>query len=136
MWDGFVPGGDRMLGWHISVYRQADGGASPATAESVRGERVAVWQTGLGGLDWVYELVEAGRALHLGDNGYPYWYTATAENLIPRIEAGPPEANLVWRYDEGDILTDKWEGKTVIDRAATAACRPDEWMLIEAWDES
>lgn len=125
-----------MLGWHISVYRQADGGAAPATAESGRGARVAVWQTGLGGLDWFDKLVKADKALDLGGNGYPYWYTASAENLVPQIEDGPPLAREVWIYDEHDILTDKWEGKTVIDREALASCRPDEWLLIEAWDES
>jgi hypothetical protein len=125
-----------MLGWHISIYRLADGGASPATAESGRGARVAVWQTGHGGLDWVDELVKAGRAVYLGGNGYPLWYTATAENLIPRIEDGPPEAHQAWVYGEHDILTDKWEGKTVVDHDTSAACRPDEWLLVEAWDES
>ena len=79
-----------MLGWHISIYRQADGGASPATTESIRSTRLAVWQTGLGGLDWVQELVQAGKAIDLGGNGYPCRYTAAAENLIPRIEDGPP----------------------------------------------
>jgi hypothetical protein len=33
-----------MLGWHASVYRQPDGGHSPATFESPEGERLAVWQ--------------------------------------------------------------------------------------------
>jgi hypothetical protein len=32
----------RMLGWHVSVYRQTDGGASPAAFESPEGTRVAV----------------------------------------------------------------------------------------------
>ncbi len=39
-------------------------------------------------------------------------------------------------YDPGDILTGKWEGKTVIDRAAAEQCRLDEWLLVTAWDES
>jgi len=28
------------------------------------------------------------------------------------------------------------KGKTVVDRAAAAGCRPDEWLLVEAWDDS
>lgn len=35
-----------------------------------------------------------------------------------------------------DILSEKWEGKTVVDRLAAAACREEEWLLVEAWDES
>lgn len=125
-----------MLGWHISIYRQADGGLSPATAESAKDIRLAVWQTGLGGLDWILELVEAGKAIDLGGNGYPCQYTATAENLLPRIIDEPPGALLVWASGADDIITEKWEGRTVIDHSAANDCRPDEWLLIVAWDES
>jgi len=97
---------------------------------------LAVWQTGLSGLDWVDELLKAGKAIDLGGHGYPCRYTATAENLIPRIVDEPPGARRIWTSGLGDILSEKWEGKTVIDRAAAACCRPDEWLLIEAWDES
>ena len=125
-----------MLGWHISVFRQTNGGASPAIAESQHGARLAVWQTGLGGLDWLEELVQAGKAISLGGSGYPCRYTATAEHLIPRIIETPPGARTVWVCGAGDIITDKWEGKTVIDREAAAQCHPSEWLLVEAWDES
>jgi hypothetical protein len=125
-----------MLGWHISVYRQTDGGSSPAGMQSPAGARLAVWQTGLDGLDWLEELVKAGKAIDLGGNGYPCRYTATAENIIPRIFYRPPEAREVWESDPLDVLTEKWEGKTVIDRIAAAACPADEWLLVEAWDES
>jgi hypothetical protein len=125
-----------MLGWHISIYRQTNDGSSSATVEPPEGTRLAVWQTGLGGLDWVQELVKANKAIDLGGNGYPCRYTATAQNLIPQIIGEPPGARRIWASGENDILTEKWEGKTVIDRAAIAACRPDEWLLIVAWDES
>jgi hypothetical protein len=46
-----------MLGWHISVFRQTDGGSSPATADSKEGGRLAVWQTDVDGLKWLDELV-------------------------------------------------------------------------------
>ncbi len=36
----------RMLGWHVSVYRQTDGGASPAAFESPEGTR------GTAAIDW------------------------------------------------------------------------------------
>ena len=125
-----------MLGWHISVYRQTDGGASPAAPESAHGIRLAVWQTGVGGLKWLDELVTAGKTMDLGGNGYPCRCTATAEHLIPCFVDGPPEAHRIWACGPHDILGDKWEGKTVIDRVAIADCRPDEWLLVEAWDES
>jgi hypothetical protein len=64
-----------MTGWHISVYRQTDKRASPATPASPRGERLAVWQTGDGGLGWIYGLVKEGKAIDLGGNGYPHRFT-------------------------------------------------------------
>ena len=71
------------LGWDVSVYRQTDGGTSPAIAESPEDTRLAVWQTGLGGLDWFDELVKAGKAIDVGGDGYPCRYTAMAANLGP-----------------------------------------------------
>jgi hypothetical protein len=125
-----------MLGWHISVYRQTDGGASPATFESAEGPRLAVWQADWHGLDWLLELAKSGKAIDLGGSGYPCRFTATAEHLIPQFVERPPRAYDNWLLGAGDVVTDKWEGKTVVDGAAAAQCRPDEWLLVEAWDES
>ena len=125
-----------MLGWYISVFRQTDGGSTPANRDAEEGPRLAVWQTGLGGLQWLDELVEAGNAINLGGNGYPYYYTAQAEHIISRVVAGPPLANRDWSVGEFDILLPGWEGKTVIDRAVTDDCRPGEWLIIIAFDES
>jgi hypothetical protein len=122
-----------MLGWNISVYRQTDGGLSPASPASARGERLAVWQTGHDGLDWIGALVEEGKAIALGGYGYPSWYTATATCLIPGLGR---RANEVWVTDPGDVVTEAWAGATVIDDAAVEACRPGEWLLVVAWDES
>src|SRR5689334_11844949 len=98
-----------MLGWHISVYRQKDGGLSPATAETLHGSRLAVWQTGLGGLDWLDELVETHKAVSLGENGgYPCRYTATADCLVPHIIDTPPQARRHWALGSGDIVDEKW----------------------------
>ena len=127
-----------MLGWGISVHKQKVGGESPATFLTPEGTRVAAWQTGIGGLDWLEELVRAGKAIDLGGNGYPCRYTARAQYLMSEIVDSPPMARDNWLCDPWDVITDadKWEGKTVVDRDAVALCRPDEWLLVEAWDES
>lgn len=122
-----------MLGFHVSVYRQADGGAAPATEKSREGTRLAVWQTGLGGLGWLEELTKAGKALVLSRTGYPTRYTGTAEHIIPGFAT---EARDTWVSGPSDVLTAKWDGQTVTDAAAVAACAPGEWLLVEAWDES
>lgn len=125
-----------MMGWHISVHRQANGGSAPAMADSKEGARIAVWQADLEGLEWLNELVADGKAIDLGGNGYPNHYTAKAEYLLPPIVDGPPEARRRWVCGPDDVLGAAWEGRTVIDRAVADDCRMDEWLLVVAWDES
>lgn len=124
------------LGWHISVYRQQNDGRAPASAGAACGNRLAVWQTGLGGLDWLNDLVKEQKAVSLGGNGYPTEYTARADHVLPRLLGEPPGAKARWTFDEGDVLLPEWLGKTTKDGEAMRACRPDEWLLIRAWDES
>lgn len=134
-----------VLGWNIGVYRLPnldalrDGEPDAQVlllAADAPGDRIAIWQTGLGGCDWIEELAAEGRAVDLGGNGYPSRYAATAAVLLPPILAGPPHANTHWSYGVGDILGPNWEGKTTINAHLAAACAPDEWLVVEAWDES
>jgi hypothetical protein len=125
-----------MLGRHITICRQAAGGETPASFETPRSTELAAWQTGIGGLDWIDALVEKGLAICLGGNGYPTEYTAKLEHLKATILEGPPYANEIWRFGPGDVLTDKWLGKTTIYHQAVADCDPEHWVLIQAWDES
>jgi hypothetical protein len=91
-----------------------------------------------GGLDWINELVVSARVRFLGGNGYPYLYAALAPDLLPIIMGGqgPPGAREPWVYDPGDVLGPKWAGRTVVERQVAETCAPDEWLLVEAWDES
>jgi hypothetical protein len=125
-----------MLGWHISVYRQASGGSVPGEYDSEQGPRLAVWQGDRWGLAWIDELVKAGQAIDLGGGGCPTWFTAQAEHLIPPILGGPPSAREIWTSGPDDVLTSQWAGKTVINHAVVDGCRADEWLLVVAWDES
>jgi hypothetical protein len=124
-----------MLGWHITIYRQAAGEETPAAFEAPTCNELAVWQTGIGGLDWIDELVDKGLAICLASNGYPTEYTARLEHVRATILEGPPCANDIWRFGPSDVLTDKWLGKTTI-YDALSECSPDEWVVIQAWDES
>jgi hypothetical protein len=67
--------------------------------------------------------VKDGKAIDLGGNGYPCFYTALAEQLIPRFIDRPPNGT-----ERGD--------PSVIDRSAALACPPNEWLLVVAWDMS
>lgn len=125
-----------MLGWNISVYKQQNDGATPASFGDAHGTCLAVWQTGLGGLDWINDLVKQQKAIDLGGNGYPLEFTVMTAHLKTQLLEGPPGAKALWTFDPGDILLPGWLGKTIKDLEALDACRPDEWLLIQAWDES
>jgi hypothetical protein len=63
-------------------------------------------------------------------------YTAQAAVLIPAIVTNPPMAQDTWTLQTGSIALEGWPGKTVIARTVIDVCRPDEWLLVVAWDES
>jgi hypothetical protein len=125
-----------MLGWHVSVYRSRTDGAGPGGGRG-GGERLAVWQGGLGCLDWVDRLIATGDAVSLGGDGYPLRYKGRASAVVPVVLDGPPGAHEVWPLAPEDVIDPaKWEGRTVVDRAVAEECDPDEWLIIEAFDES
>lgn len=124
------------LGWNISVYRQKSSGASPAVPGDAPGVELAIWQAGLSGLQWLDELISNKKAIQLAHSGYPGAYTAKAADVLPYLRGEPPDANPIWKSDPGDILTERWLGKTTKDQDAIDACPPEEWLFIEAWDES
>lgn len=125
-----------MLGWHITVYRQTAGEFAPAEFETTPGFRLAVWQTGLLGLHWIKALVKAGRVIDLGGNGYPYRYTAQVKEITQQILDGPPEAKVTWSREAFDNITEGWVGRTLVETDELKRCDPDEWLLIEVFDES
>jgi hypothetical protein len=118
-----------MLGWHFTIQKER-------RMEGLAPTKLAVWQTGIHGLDWVNQLVREEKVISLGGDGYPYYYKAQTKVLKPVVFGGPPYANAVWGFDHGDILLPGWQGKTCIDRSAWEACDPDEWLDIVVIDES
>ncbi|HMZ08212.1 MAG TPA: hypothetical protein PK078_11385 [Anaerolineales bacterium] len=124
-----------MLGWFICAYRQAGSRQLPATQTSAKGIELAKWQASLSGLDWIEALVKEKKVIFLGGNGYPLYYTASFKELQPFLK-NPPEARQTWAADPGDVLLPHWKGKTYIDQAGMDQCEPDEWLLVEVWDES
>ena len=101
------------LGWNITVYRQQSDGSEPASFGAKQGSELAVWQTGLDGLRWLDELCKKGHAIDLGGDGYPCEYSAKASHVTPHLL-----------------------GKTTTHSKTIDACRSDEWLIVQAWDQS
>lgn len=143
-----------MLGWHVSVYRLGDEGRLsgiadvPALLESltsneerhalrdslVKGEKMAVWQTGVFGLDWLSALEAEQRAIELPGDGYPDTFLLLARDLTPHILSGERKPHRVWHSRAADAMQPKWDGRKVVSVPAVGVCSPGEWLIVEAWD--
>lgn len=87
-------------------------------------------------MDWLEDLVASGSAVDLGGNGYPFRMTARAGAVLPVVRTGPPHANEHWIMGVGDIVDERWAGKTVYVPEVAEACSDDEWLMTMIWDES
>jgi len=56
--------------------------------------------------------------------------------LATAIRLGPPRHNGPPVFGEDYVLPGGWVGDFELDRAALAECRPDEELVVEAWDQS
>jgi hypothetical protein len=116
-----------MLGWKIYITQESSADKSKSLMS---------WSSGIGGLDWLDQLVKDGLAQDLGGNGYPSKYSAKASVLLPKVV--PVLPNYEGKFVIGDDYVleggEHWEIK--IDQSQIDACSPDETLLIEAWDES
>jgi hypothetical protein len=122
-----------MLGWDVLVYR------TDAKRPRDRPWEVAFarWSTGLGGLDWIRALVDAGLAQSLGDHGgYPCSYRMPARHLLAAIAHGLPAHDSPVVFGEDYVLPAGWNGDLHVDPLQVAACAPDDSLDIEAWDQS
>ncbi|WP_197379967.1 hypothetical protein [Mycolicibacterium mengxianglii] len=92
---------------------------------------MANWMVGLGGLDWIDQLIESGDAASLGgSSGYPSRFTVTACAALPLILKDPPPPGVPLPDGHGPTRG------AYINRALLAQCAPDEQLLVEAWDQS
>ena len=98
-------------GWGYNIYRQADGGATPATKASRKCHQLfSMMWTGRLDDSWLEILKKAGKALPISSDGQ---YTATARDVMDcsYFSDGDPYSSLL------------------------ATCRPDEWLIIDMWDD-
>ena len=123
-----------MLGWTIFISRLPDGGLVPAHADSMPGETLATWHTGIGGTRWINSLVETSEAIDLGGNGYPLKYTAPAGLLLPHVVRGWPK--IPDAPNDDSFAMAYGHSTPIINSEEMERCTEGEWLLVEAWDAS
>lgn len=121
-----------MLGWSVAIFRESD---SRLGHEERWGLRLASWTAGLGGLEWLDQLVSEGAASVEG-NGYPFHYTAKARALLPRFISGPPKPGGPVVIGDDYVLPAGYLGEVFLQRTQIDSIRADETIVVEAWDQS
>ena len=113
-----------MLGWQVSINQESD-------------TLIASWCVGIGGLDWLDELVKQGLAQDLGGNGYPCKYSAKAEVILPKILTSLPiNENAKPTLGDDYILDTKESWDIKINQDLIKSCKSSETLSIVAWDLS
>jgi hypothetical protein len=121
-----------MMGWWIVIAQQTpeERDANPDKKSSV----IASWESSLGGLDWLDELTERGKATQLTKNGYPTRYAAFACDLVPLLVDGPPKHYDLPIIGDGYVMPNGWSGNININQEKLATCPPGQILTIDAWD--
>ena len=118
-----------MAGWNILVSQR-----TPEELEEAPGAHgeglLAHWEAGIGGIEWLEQLVDAGQARRLSDDGFPRRYVAAAGDVLPLLASGTPPFHGVQRMS-GD-----WLRHVQLHPERIAACPPGQPLTIDAWDRS
>jgi hypothetical protein len=122
-----------MIGYSISVYEFIEG--IDITSISNDNEALATWTSGgFDGLDWIDNLVSEAKAEDLGGNGYPIYYKAQVQVVLKALAVDTPKNEGQTIMDDENVMTSDWRSK--IDTSEIAKLKPNQQLLIEAWDLS
>lgn len=115
-----------MLGWEFFITRKENK------------QYIARWLAGVGGIQWVDDLVSKGMAQKFNGFGYPDIYEINVESLLNVITN-----NLYLPSSKGPIVIgDDYVQKPVysrngrIDMELLKSLPLDEILLVEVWDQS
>ena len=111
-----------MLGWQVIISKGDD--------------TLCSWSTGIGGLEWLDELVKEGKAEDQGGNGYPNLYSAKAKEILTVLSEGAPKYSGPTVIGDDYIRIGGLNDVIKIDRSKLNNCSPDDQLTIEAWDQS
>lgn len=112
-----------MLGWWITLSTQSPNERDASPRDKARAAILAQWEVGVGGLDWIRQMVETGQAHQLKTGGYPSRYTAHLADVCVAL-------------GDGAVIKPKRGGQFDWHADRIAVCSPDQTLTIDAWDQS
>jgi hypothetical protein len=122
-----------MIGYSISVYEFIEG--VNITSISNDNEALATWTSGgFDGLDWIDNLVSQAKAEDLGGDGYPFYYKVKAQFVLQALARDTPKTKGQTIMDDESVLSSDWVSK--IDTSEIVKLKPNQQLIIEAWDLS
>ena len=122
-----------MIGYSISIYEFIEG--MDITSISNDNEAIVTWTSGgFDGLDWIDNLVSEAKAEDLGGNGYPIYYKAQAQVVLQALATDTPKNKGQTIMDDESVMSSDWRAK--IDTSELAKLKPNQQLIIEAWDLS
>lgn len=124
-----------MIGWWIVISTQTPEERSRHDDDR-RASILAMWEVGLGGLDWLERLVALATAQKIRGDGYPNIYVALAEAVLPLLVDGPPAHDGAMVIGDDYVMPAKWVGNIEMHPDRMAACPSLHQLTIEAWDLS
>lgn len=121
-----------MLGWSINIYRQDTSYYGRSEADYIGN-----WIVGPGGTDWLDELVKAGDAMMLLNNGgYPLRYAVRVSDLLVHLSGEPNVHRGPSVIGEDYYMPKGWKGPMSVNSSKLTALKPHEVVIIDAWDQS
>ena len=119
-----------MLGWGVGIYRQKNGGGSPADCDSTISyyedavtPALASWDAEIGGLEWIDELVKDEKAYQLERGGMSSTYTVQAKDIMFLLKSPPP---CVFTYGDRPEYS--------VNEDELRSCSPEEWFIVIVCD--
>ncbi|MDR2179279.1 MAG: hypothetical protein LBP21_03125 [Synergistaceae bacterium] len=114
-----------------------------AVSKKLKKSSLAYWHVGTGGLQWLKDLVAAGKAKFSKQVESDYWYgvyKALARDVLPLIQDGPPphvSPALSFRAENGEKSSKKsvpanWTDNVFLNRDNMDACTADSQLVIFA----
>jgi hypothetical protein len=129
-----------MLGWEIIIYKTDLTEPPNGLEERNRWSDecfLASWSTGLGGTDWIEQFVSMGKAVDITEHsGYPDIFCSTVAVVLPLIANGPPEGKNPLVIGDDYVMPKNWSGKIKLNETVLTRCKPEDKLLIHAWDQS